>query len=299
MPAKILDGRKTSAEIRKELKGRIEKLKEKGITPGLGGILVGEGPGSVTYVGLKSKACQEVGIREEVARLPESVKEEELLQNIERFNQDAKIHGIFIQLPLPSHLSEEKALAAILPEKDVDGFHPLSVGKAWLGQSTFFPAVVVAIHEMLIRGGYNPANKEVVIVNVDNMVGKPMASLLVQDREKARANITLCYPSTPDLASYTRRADILIVSVNKPNFITADMVKKGVIVMDFGSNWVEDPVTKKMKTIGDVDFEAVEEKAEAITPVPGGVGPMLVTMLLANTVMAGERQAGGSVSAST
>ncbi|PIW40555.1 MAG: bifunctional 5,10-methylene-tetrahydrofolate dehydrogenase/5,10-methylene-tetrahydrofolate cyclohydrolase [Chloroflexi bacterium CG15_BIG_FIL_POST_REV_8_21_14_020_46_15] len=299
MPAKILDGRKTSAEIRKELKGRIEKLKEKGITPGLGGILVGEGPGSVTYVGLKSKACQEVGIREEVARLPESVKEEELLQNIERFNQDAKIHGIFIQLPLPSHLSEEKALAAILPEKDVDGFHPLSVGKAWLGQSTFFPAVVVAIHEMLIRGGYNPANKEVVIVNVDNMVGKPMASLLVQDREKARANITLCYPSTPDLASYTRRADILIVSVNKPNFITADMVKKGVIVMDFGSNWVEDPVTKKRKTIGDVDFEAVEEKAEAITPVPGGVGPMLVTMLLANTVMAGERQAGGSVSAST
>jgi len=299
MPAKILDGRKTSAEIRKELKGRIEKLKEKGITPGLGGILVGEGPGSVTYVGLKSKACQEVGIREEVARLPESVKEEELLQNIERFNQDAKIHGIFIQLPLPSHLSEEKALAAILPEKDVDGFHPLSVGKAWLGQSTFFPAVVVAIHEMLIRGGYNPANKEVVIVNVDNMVGKPMGSLLVQDREKARANITLCYPSTPDLASYTRRADILIVSVNKPNFITADMVKKGVIVMDFGSNWVEDPVTKKRKTIGDVDFEAVEEKAEAITPVPGGVGPMLVTMLLANTVMAGERQAGGSVSAST
>ncbi len=292
MPANILDGRKISAEIREELKGRIEKLKKKGITPGLAGILVGEDPGSVTYVGLKSKACEEVGIREEVARLPENVKEEELLQNIERFNQDAKIHGIFIQLPLPSHLSEEKALAAILPEKDVDGFHPISVGKAWLGQATFFPAVVVAIHEMLIRGGYDPRNKEVVIVNVDNMVGKPMASLLVQDREKARANVTLCYPSTPDLASYTRRADILIVSVDKPNFITADMVKEGVVVMDFGSNWVEDPVAKKRKTIGDVDFEAVKEKAEAITPVPGGVGPMLVTMLLANTVMAAERQAG-------
>lgn len=292
MPANILDGRKISAEIREELKGRIEKLKKKGITPGLAGILVGEDPGSVTYVGLKSKACEEVGVREEVARLPENVKEKELLQNIERFNQDAKTHGIFIQLPLPSHLSEEKALAAILPEKDVDGFHPVSVGKAWLGQSTFFPAVVVAIHEMLIRGGYDPTNKEVVIVNVDNMVGKPMASLLVQDREKARANVTLCYPSTPDLASYTRRADILIVSVDKPNFITADMVKEGVVVMDFGSNWVEDPVAKKRKTIGDVDFEAVKEKAEAITPVPGGVGPMLVTMLLANTVMAAERQAG-------
>lgn len=291
MPAKILDGRKISAEIREELKERIRRLREKEITPGLAGILAGEDPGSATYVRLKSKACEEVGIKEEVAKLPENVKEEELLKNIERFNQDAKIHGIFIQLPLPKHLSEEKALAAILPKKDVDGFHPMNVGKTWLGQPAFVPAVAIGIHEMLIRSGYDLEDKEVVIVNVDNMVGKPLASILVQDREKARANVTLCYPSTPDLTSYTRRADILIVSVNKPKFITADMVKEGVVVMDFGSNWVEDPVTKKRRTIGDVDFEAVKEKAEAITPVPGGVGPMLVTMLLVSTVMAAQRQA--------
>ena len=291
MPAKVIDGRKMSAEIREELKVRVRRLKERGITPGLGGILVGEDPGSATYVGLKSKACEEVGIKEEVVKSPENITEEELLKNIERLNQDPKIHGIFIQLPLPQHLSEEKALVAILSEKDVDGFHPVSVGKAWLGQPIFFPAVVIAIHEMLIRYGYDPKDKDVVIVNIDNMVGKPMASLLVQDKEKARANVTLCYPSTPNLASYTRRADILIVSVNKPKFITADMVKEGVVVMDFGSNWVEDPVTQKRKTVGDVDFEAVKEKAEAISPVPGGVGPMLVTMLLVNTVAAAERQA--------
>ncbi len=290
MTAKILDGRKLSREIREELKGRINELKEKGITPGLGGLLVGEDPGSVTYVGLKSKACEEVGLREEIVRLPEDVTEEDLLKSIAKLNQDPKIHGIFIQLPLPGHLSEEKALASILPQKDVDGFHPLSVGKAWLGQPTFFPAVVVAIQEMLTRYGYDPEGKEAVIVNVDNMVGKPLASLLVQDKDKARANVTLCYPTTPDLASYTRRADILVVSVNKPKFITADMVKEGALVMDFGSNWVEDPTTGKRKTVGDVDFEAVKEKAEAITPVPGGIGPMLVTMLLANTVWAAEMQ---------
>jgi len=288
MPAKILDGRKLSTDIREELKGRVKRLLEKGITPGLGGILVGEDPGSVTYVGLKSKACEEVGIKEKVVRLPENITEEELLKNIDQLNQDPEIHGTFIQLPLPKHLSEDKALTRILPEKDVDGFHPLSVGKAWLGQPAFFPAVVIAIHEMLIRYGYDPKDNDMVIVNVDNMVGKPMASLLIQDKEKARANVTLCYPTTPNLASYTRRADIVIVSVNKPNFITADMVKEGAIVMDFGSNWVEDPTTKKRKTVGDVDFEVVKEKAEAITPVPGGIGPMLVTMLLVNTVTAAE-----------
>jgi methylenetetrahydrofolate dehydrogenase (NADP+)/methenyltetrahydrofolate cyclohydrolase len=291
MAAKILDGRKLSTEIREELKGRVKRLQEKGITPGLGGILVGEDPGSVTYVNLKSKACEEVGIKEKVVRLPEKVTEGDLLKNIDSLNQDPKIHGIFIQLPLPGHLSEEKALSRILSDKDVDGFHPLSVGRAWLGQPSFFPAVVIAIHEMLLRYGYDPKGKNVVIVNVDNMVGKPMASLLIQDKEKARANVTLCYPTTPELSSYTQRADILIVSVNKPNFITADMVKKGAIVMDFGSNWMEDPVTKKRKTVGDVDFEAVKEKAEAITPVPGGIGPMLVTMLLVNTVRAAETKA--------
>ncbi len=286
MPAKILDGRKISAEIREELKGEAKRLKERGIIPGLAGILVGEDPGSATYVGLKSKACEEIGIEERMCHLPETVTEPELFKNIERLNKDPQVHGIFIQLPLPKHLSgsEEKALAAISPEKDVDGFHAVNVGKAWLGQPAFVPAVAIAMHEMLIRSGYDIKDKEVVIVNVDNMVGKPLASILIQDKEKARANVTLCYPSTPNLASYTRRADILVVSVNKPKFITGNMVKEGVVVLDFGSNFVEDPVTKKRKTVGDVDFDAVKEKAEAITPVPGGVGPMLVTMLMASTV---------------
>ena len=292
MTAKILDGRKISAEIREELKQRVTRLKEMRVTPGLAGILVGEDPGSVTYVGLKGKACQEVGIEEHIDRLPENVSEADLMRTIINLNQDSDIHGIFIQLPLPKHLSEDKALAAVAPEKDVDGFHPVNVGKAWLGQPAFVPAVAVAIHEMLIRTGYDPRDKEVVIVNTDSMVGRPLASVLIQDKEKARANITLCYPTTPNLASYTRRADILVVSVNQPKFITANMVKEGAVVMDFGSNFVEDPVTKKRKTVGDVDFDTVTEKAGAITPVPGGVGPMLVTMLLVNTVRSAELAAG-------
>ena len=288
MSAIILDGRKISAEIREELKGQVSRLQEKGIIPALAGILVGEDPGSTTYVGLKSKACEETGIKEAMCRLPETVTEQELLGTIERLNNDPGIHAIFIQLPLPKHLSEEKALAAIIPEKDVDGFHAMNVGRAWLGQPAFVPAVAIAIHEMLIRGGYNPEYKDVVIVNVDSMVGQPLASILVQNKENARANVTLCYPTTPDLASYTRRADILVVSVNEPKFITADMVKDGAVVIDFGSNFIEDPVTKRRRTVGDVDSEPVKEKAGAITPVPGGVGPMLVTMLLVSTVRAAE-----------
>lgn len=292
MPAKILDGKKTSAEIRGELKQEADRLRKRGIVPALAGILVGEDPGSTTYVGLKSKACEEIGIKEAMCQLPETVTEQELLSNIERLNKDPKIHAIFIQLPLPKHLSEEKALAAIIPEKDVDGFHAANVGRAWLGQPALVPAVAIAIHEMLIRGGYDLKDKEVVIVNVDNMVGKPLASILVQDKDKARANVTLCYPTTPNLASYTRRADVVVVSVNKPKFITADMIKEGAVVIDFGGTFVEDPITKKRKTVGDVDFDAVQEKAGAITPVPGGVGPMLVTMLMLSTVNSAKLAAG-------
>lgn len=294
MPATILDGKKFSAEIREELKLETKKLKEKGIIPGLSGILVGEDPGSATYVGLKSKACAEIGITEMMCHLPQTVTEAELMSNIERLNKDPKVHGIFIQLPLPSHLTsaEGKALAAILPEKDVDGFHAVNVGRAWLGEDAFFPAVVVAMQEMLIRGGFNPEYKNIVVVNVDNMVGKPFASAMVQDKPNSRANVTLCYPATPDLAVYTSRADILVVSVNKPKFITADMVKDGAVVLDFGGNWIEDPVTGKKRTVGDVDFEAVKEKACAISPVPGGIGPMLVTMLMWNTIQAAKLAAG-------
>lgn len=284
MTAKILDGRKISAEIREELKKEAAALANRGIIPGLAGILVGEDPGSVTYVGLKSKACEEVGIKEMMCRLPENVTEKELLDNIDRLNKDKAVHGIFIQLPMPGHLSEDKALAAIIPEKDVDGFQAVNVGKAWLGQKAFVPAVAIAIQEMLVRSNYRLEGKEVVIVNVDNMVGKPLASILSQDNNKGRANVTLCYPTTPNLSEYTRRADILVVSVNKPRFITGDMIKPGSILVDFGGTFVEDPVTKKRKTVGDIDFESVKEKAEAVTPVPGGVGPMLVTMLIYSTV---------------
>ncbi|MDD5038179.1 MAG: tetrahydrofolate dehydrogenase/cyclohydrolase catalytic domain-containing protein [Dehalococcoidales bacterium] len=292
MSAVILDGRKISAEIREELKNEAKRLKEKGVVPGLAGVLVGEDPGSVTYVGLKSKACEEVGVKEMMCRLPESLSERDLLSNIEKLNKDPKVHAIFIQLPLPKHLSEDKALAAIIPEKDVDGFQVVNVGKTWLGQPAFVPAVAIAMHEMIIRGGYDLKDKEVVIVNVDNMVGKPLASILVQDKEKARANVTLCHPSTPNLASYTRRADVVVVSVNQPKFLTVDMVKEGAVVLDFGGTFVEDPVTKKRKTVGDVDFELVKEKAGAITPVPGGVGPMLVTMLILSTIRAAKMAAG-------
>ena len=295
MPAKILDGRKISSEIREELKGRAERLKEKGVIPGLAGILVGEDPGSTTYINLKEKASAEVGIKSEMVRLPGDIKEEELLKEISRLNLDAKIHGIFIQLPLPRHLDENKALTTISADKDVDGFHPTNVGKAWMGQQAFLPATPIGIYEMLLRSGYgNLKGKNVVIVNVDNLVGKPLASILVQEGEKAGANVTLCHPSTPDVSAYTRRADIVVVSVNKAKFITADMVKDGVIAIDFGANYIEDPGSKTGKRlVGDLDFDAIKEKAEAITPVPGGVGPMTVTMLLVNTVTAAERQAGG------
>jgi len=292
--ASLIDGKKLSAEIREELKSTVQKLKERGVEPGLAGILVGEDPGSATYIGLKSKACTEIGIKELMCHLPATVTERELLDTVTRLNKDSQVHGIFIQLPLPAHLAaaEGKALAAVVPEKDVDGFHAMNVGKAWLGQTAFLPAVAIAMQEMLLRSKYELKYKNVVIVNADNMVGKPLASIFVQDIEHARANVTLCHPQTRDLAEYTRRADVVVVSVNSPKFITAEMVKDGAVVLDFGSNWIEDPVTKKRKMVGDVDFEPVKEKASMITPVPGGVGPMLITMLMANTIKAAKLAAG-------
>ncbi len=291
MPAKILDGKIISAGIREELKREVGNLGKLGIVPSLAGVLVGEDPSSVTYLKLKTKACEEVGIKESVHRLSERATEDELMNTINMLNIDPAVHGIFIQLPLPKHLSENKALAAIMPEKDVDGTNATNVGKAWLGQSAFVPAAALAIQEMLVRSGYSPENKDVVIVNLDNLVGKPLASILVQDNDKARANVTLCYPTATDLASHARRADILVVSVNKPKFITADMVSSGAVVIDFGATLVTDSITQKRKAIGDVDFEAVKEKVAAISPVPGGVGPMLVTMLLVNTVKAARQTA--------
>lgn len=291
MLAKILDGRKISAQIREELRERVRRLQRSRASPGLAGILVGEDSSSQTYIRLKEKGCAEIGIQSLVVRLARDVAEAELLNEIHKLNLDSKIHGIFIQLPLPQHLNEDKILSAICPDKDVDGFHPINVGRAWAGQPLFLPATPIAIYEMLVRSECDVVGKHVVIVGVDNLVGKPLASIFLQ--EKNRANVTLCHPSAVDLASYTQRADILVVSVNKPRFITADMVKRGAVVIDFGFNWVE--IEGERKLVGDVDFDAVSQKAGAITPVPGGVGPMTVTMLLANTVTAAERQAASAI----
>src|SRR4030042_3533694 len=235
MPARILDGRELSTQIREELKERVKKLKEKGITPGLAGILVGEDPGSASYIGLKEKASGDVVIASKMVRLPQNIKEKDLLKEIERLNKDTTVHGIFIQLPMPKHLDENKALNLALPEKDVDGFHPMNVGKAWMGQEAFLPPTPIGIWEMLVRTGYsNLKDKEVVIVNVDNLVGKPLASILAQ--EKVGANVTLCHPSTPNLAAYTRRADVVVVAVDKQKFLTATLVKDGVIHQVYGTH---------------------------------------------------------------
>ena len=288
MAANIIDGKAISANIKDELKEKINRLLQRGVTPGLSGVLVGEDPGSASYIRLKEKVSVDVGVSSAMLRLPADISQDNLLMEINRLNANKNVHGIFLQLPLPGHLDENKALSAVSPEKDVDGFNPVNIGKAWMGQPAFIPAGAVAVHEMMLRSGYDPEGKDVVIVGVDELIGKPLASILVQHRQGASANVTLCDPSIADLAYYTQRADILVVAVNKPQFIVADMVKKGVVVLDAGSNWQVDPVTGKNKTVGDVDFEGVSEKAAAITPVPGGVGPMLLTMLMSNTIMAAE-----------
>jgi len=289
--ATILDGRKTSAEIKEELKRETERLAGKGIVPGITGILVGEDPGSASYIRLKEKAANQLGIHADMLKLAENVSEADVLKEVDRLNRDRNVHGIFVQLPMPGHIDENRVLNAVAPEKDVDGFHPSNVGRAWLGQSAFLPATPIGIHEILVRYGYdNLKGKSVVIVNVDNLVGKPLASLWAQ--EAVGANVTLCHPDTPDLADYTRGADVIVVAVDKARFITAEMVKDGVIAIDFGANYIKDPSEDKEKLVGDLDFDAIEEKAEAITPVPGGIGPMTVTMLMHSTVRA-AKMAGG------
>lgn len=289
MEGTILDGRKLSSEIRQELTERIKALEPQGVNPTLAGFLVGDDPGSASYVRLKEKACNEVGLRAEMQHLPADCSQEQLLRRLRELVQRTDVHGVFVQLPLPPQIDEELALAEVAPEKDVDGFHPQSVGRAWLGQDSFVPATPAGIMEMLRRTGHDHLRrKHAVIVNTDSLVGKPMAALLTRD--DVGANVTLCNPDTQGIADLTRQADLLVVSVNRPAFITADMVKEGVIAIDFGSNYVDDPSAKQgYRLVGDIDFEAVKQKAVAITPVPGGAGPMTVTMLLAHTVLAAER----------
>ena len=290
MPAKIIDGNEIASEIRNELKKSIAGLRSKGVIPGLTVVLVGDDPASQVYVRMKGKACEELGLYSETIRLPADHKEDDLLKLIDDLNANPRIHGILVQLPLPDHIDETKILDRISPEKDVDGFHPVNVGKMLIGDPGFLPCTPHGVQELLIRSGNSPEGKHVVVVGRSNIVGKPVAAILMQKKKGANATVTVCHSRTKDLPSITRQGDIVIAAMGVPQFIKADMVKDGAVVIDVGVNRVDDSSAKKgYRLVGDVDFEAVKEKASAITPVPGGVGPMTIVMLIKNTVISAER----------
>jgi len=286
----IIDGRKIAAEIQEELKQRIGKLKEKGIVPGLAAVLVGEDPASLSYLRSIARGCEKVGILMETVALPKNTAQEELERKIEELNKNPKFHGIILQLPLPTHLDTLKAESAISPDKDIDGTNPVNTGKLLLGEETFLPSTPYGVQELLVRSGHSPEGKHVVICGRSNIVGKPLMGILVQKQKKANATVTVCHTGTKDLPSITRQADILVAAMGKAKAIIADMIKEGAVVIDVGVNQIEDPESPgKFKLVGDVDFEAVKEKAGAITPVPGGTGPVTTAMLMANTINAAER----------
>lgn len=293
MTAKIIDGKQIAADMRAELKEEVAKLKEQGIVPGLGVILVGEDPASQSYVRAKERTCEEMGIYSDDNRLPADTTQQDLIALINRMNTDPKINGILVQLPLPKHLDESEVLLAINPDKDVDGFHPTNIGKMVAGQPAFLPCTPHGIIQLLQRSGVKIEGSHTVIVGRSNIVGKPVANMLIQKNKSGNATVTVCHTRTKDLAYHTRQADIIIAAAGRPNTIIADMVKDGVVVIDVGVNRIEDETAKKgYRLVGDVDFEAVKEKASLITPVPGGVGPMTITMLLYNTVESAKKAAG-------
>lgn len=285
--AQIIDGKVISAEIKAELKEKAADLYAKeGIKPGLALLLVGNNPSSEIYVNNKAKACEELGFHSVIIRLPESAFESEVLNYINMWNNDSKIHGILVQLPLPKQIDESKVLLSILPSKDVDGFHPENVGRLVAGLPGFVSCTPAGIMEMIKRSDIKLKGKHAVVVGRSNIVGKPIANLLYQKNALANAIVTICHTAAPDLKYYTRQADILIAAIGSPRFIKAEDVKDGVVVIDVGINKIEDPTKKSgFRTVGDVDYDAVFAKAEAITPVPGGVGLMTVTMLLNNTYL--------------
>jgi methylenetetrahydrofolate dehydrogenase (NADP+)/methenyltetrahydrofolate cyclohydrolase len=287
MVAKIIDGKQIAAEMREQLKAEVAELAKKGIVPGLGVILVGDNPASKSYVTAKQKACEEIGIYSDDNRLPAETSQKKLISLIVRMNKDPKIHGILVQLPLPKHIDEMEVLLAIDPAKDVDGFHPVNVGKMVTGHKAYLPCTPHGVIQLLIRSGVKIEGANVVIVGRSNIVGKPLANMLIQKNATGNATVTICHTRTKNLADHTRRADIVIAAAGCPNTITADMIKAGAVVIDVGMNRVDDPSKKTgYRLVGDVDFENVKEKCSLITPVPGGVGPMTITMLLYNTVEA-------------
>lgn len=293
MAGKIIDGKAIAEKIRAQIKKEVEELKEKGIIPGLVTILVGENPASVSYVTAKQKTAHELGFYSVQENLPENVSEDELIELIFKYNEDPKIHGILVQLPLPRHINERRVLYAIDPRKDVDGFHPVNVGKLVIGEPCFIPCTPYGILYLLAETGVQVDGADVVVVGRSNIVGKPMAILLMQKRKPVgNATVTICHTGTRNLAEHTRRADILIVAVGVPKAITADMVKEGAVVIDVGVNRIGTTPDGKAKLCGDVDFDSVKEKAGYITPVPGGVGPMTITMLMKNTLESAKAWAG-------
>ncbi len=293
MTAQILDGKKVAAEMRAEIKAEVEKLKKENIVPGLAVVLVGDDPASKSYVTAKEKACAEAGIYSDDNRLAEDTSQEELMAMVDKLNNDPKIHGILVQLPLPEHLDESAVLLAIDPEKDVDGFHPMNVGKMVVGEKAFLPCTPHGVIQMLLRSNVELEGAEVVVVGRSNIVGKPVANMLIQKAKTGNATVTVCHTRTKNLCEHVKRADIVIAAAGRPSTVTADMIKEGAVVIDVGVNRVEDSTRKKgYRLVGDVDFEAIKEKASLITPVPGGVGPMTITMLLYNTLESAKRKAG-------
>jgi methylenetetrahydrofolate dehydrogenase (NADP+) / methenyltetrahydrofolate cyclohydrolase len=289
MTAQLIKGSEVAAQIREEMKKEIADLKEKhNVVPGLATILVGSDPASQVYVGGKEKTAKELGIYSERYDLPEKTTQQELITQIEKLNKNPKINGILVQLPLPKHLNEEQTVYAIDPKKDVDGLHPVNQGKLMIGNADYVPCTPKGIQELLIRSGTKIEGADVVVIGRSNLVGKPIANILLQKAPGANATVTLCHTKTRDIAFYTKHADILIVAAGKPKAVTGDMVKEGVVVIDVGVNEIGKTAEGKRILVGDVDFATVSPKARAMTPVPGGVGPMTITMLMMNTVRAAK-----------
>jgi len=291
LPARLIDGTAVGNRLRAELQTDIRALRDRGVTPGLAAVLVGDNPASATYVRMKGKACEDAGLYHETIRLPRDTSESELLALVDRLNADPKIHGILVQLPLPKQIDTQRVLQRVAPRKDVDGFHPENVGKVFVGDPTGFrPATPYGVQQLLLRSDIDTTGRHAVIVGRSTIVGRPMAALLLQDGPGGNATVTVCHSRTRDIKSVTRQADILIVAMGKPEFVTGDMIKPGAAVIDVGTNRVDDPSTKTgYRLVGDVKFAEATQVAGAITPVPGGVGPMTITMLLCNTVQAARQ----------
>ena len=293
MPGRIIDGKAIAAQVRDSVRERVEGLREDGIEPCIAVLLVGDNPASRVYVGMKQKAADEVGIRSVDRRLPATATEEEILDIVDAWNADPTVHGILVQLPLPDQVDERTVMERIRPEKDVDGFHPVNVGRMTSGDpEAFRPCTPAGVQVLLEHIGWDPAGRHAVVVGRSNIVGRPMATILSQKEPYANATVTMAHSRTADLGAVTRLADLLVVAVGRPESVTADMVADGAVVIDVGVNRVDDPSTEKgYRLVGDVDYEGVREKASWITPVPGGVGPMTIAMLLSNTASAAARLA--------